>query len=168
MYRTPTTLYFWLVCLTGMLLTAVPGYSQGPGWRKHMQAGRIAFDKRDLGRAEKAFQAAIKEAERSGPNLPLAESLDGLAEVYIAQGKKNEAEPLYKRSLEIREKALGPDHLDLANSIDKIADLYTAQHRRSEAEPLYERSKAIREKALAEHPDIYTFVDGKLVRREPK
>ena len=32
------------------------------------------------------------------------------------QGKYAEAEPLYRRALAIREKALGPEHLDVATS----------------------------------------------------
>ena len=44
------------------------------------------------------------------------ESLNNLAELYRNQGRYAEAEPLYKRSLAIREKALGPDHPDVAHS----------------------------------------------------
>src|SRR5262249_17977601 len=32
------------------------------------------------------------------------------------------AEPLYRRSLDIREKALGPDHPDTANSLNNLAE----------------------------------------------
>ena len=38
-------------------------------------------------------------------------------------------EPLYKRALAIREKALGPDHPDVATSLDNLAALYRAQSR---------------------------------------
>jgi tetratricopeptide (TPR) repeat protein len=34
--------------------------------------------------------------------------LNNLAGLYYSQGKYAEAEPLYKRSLQIREKTLGP------------------------------------------------------------
>ena len=40
----------------------------------------------------------------------MAASLNNLAELYDAQGKYAEAEPLYKRALVIVEKALEPDH----------------------------------------------------------
>ena len=40
----------------------------------------------------------------------MATSLNNLAGLYHAQGKYGEAEPLYKRSLAIREKILGPEH----------------------------------------------------------
>ena len=42
----------------------------------------------------------------------------------MAQGKYAEAEPLYQRALEIREKALGPEHPDVALSLNNLAMLY--------------------------------------------
>ena len=54
---------------------------------------------------------------RSAPTTPMsATSLNNLAELYQAQGRYAEAEPLYKRALAIREKALGPDHPDVGTS----------------------------------------------------
>ena len=85
----------------------------------------------------------------------MAESLNDLALLYWAQGKYAEAEPLYRRSLVIREKALGAEHPDVAESLNDLALLYWAQGKYAEAEPLYKRSLAIYEKALgAEHPDV--------------
>ena len=57
--------------------------------------------------------------------------------------------------LDIREKALGPDHPLVGTSLNNLAELYRSHGRYAEAEPLYERSLAIREKALGpEHPDV--------------
>ena len=70
-------------------------------------------------------------------------------------GRYSDAEPLYKRELEISEKALGPDHPEVATALSNLAFLYGEQGRYSEAEPLYERALAIREKALGpDHPDV--------------
>jgi hypothetical protein len=44
----------------------------------------------------------------------VAQSLNNLAELYRRLGRSADAEPLYKRSLAIREKVLGPDHPDIA------------------------------------------------------
>src|SRR6266576_3682423 len=59
------------------------------------------------------------------------------------------------RSLEIREKALGPEHPNTARSLDNLAFLLRSQGGdNAGARPLYERALAIREKALGpEHPD---------------
>ncbi len=59
-----------------------------------------------------------------------------------------DAEPLYKRSLAILEKALGPEHPNVAMSLNNLALLYEAQGRYGDAEPLYKRSLAISEKVL--------------------
>ena len=42
---------------------------------------------------------------------------------FTAQGKYEEALPLYKRSRAIREKVLGPDHPDVAQSLNNEAEL---------------------------------------------
>ena len=72
----------------------------------------------------------------------LAATLNNLAERYKEEGRYADAEPLYKRALAIREKALGPDHPDVAQSLNNLADLYTAQGRYADAEPLYKRALA--------------------------
>ena len=89
------------------------------------------------------FAQSVEEADRLNRRA---------IQLYI-QGRYADAEPLYKRSLAIREKALGPDHLDVAQSLDNLAQVYREQGRYAEAEPLYKRSLAIREKALGpDHP----------------
>ena len=54
--------------------------------------------------------------------------------LYRDQGRYADAEPLYKRSLAIREKALGPDHPDVAMSLNNLAAFYRAQGRYADAE----------------------------------
>ncbi len=89
------------------------------------------------------------------PELREVESFDKLGGVRYAQGKYAEAEPLYKRSLAIREKALGPEHPDVGQGLNNLAELYRTQGKYAEAAPLHKRALAIREKALGpEHPDV--------------
>ncbi len=77
------------------------------------------------------------------------------------QGNYGEAEPLYRRSLAILEKALGPEHPDVATSLNNLALLYKTLGNYAEAEPLYRRSLAIWEKALGpEHPDVATSLNN--------
>ncbi len=47
-------------------------------------------------------------------------------------GRYDEAEPLYKRSLAIREKALGPEHPDVAASLENYAALLRVTQRGQE------------------------------------
>ena len=62
-----------------------------------------------------------------------------LAEVYYAQGRRGEAEPLFMRALVIWEKALGPDDPNVATSLNNLATLYGLQGRYDEAEQLFKR-----------------------------
>ncbi len=94
-----------------------------------------------FGSMQACAPAALKE------DLRLAASFSDEARLYYQQGEYAEAERLYRRSLAIREKALGPDHPDVATSLDNLAELYQAQGKYAEAEPLLQRSLAIRKGA---------------------
>jgi tetratricopeptide (TPR) repeat protein len=59
----------------------------------------------------------------------VATSLNNLALLYRDQGRYEEAEPRFQRALEIREKALGPEHPDVAQSLNNLAGLYHDQGR---------------------------------------
>jgi len=61
-------------------------------------------------------------------------------------GRYSEAEPLYKQSLAIREKVLGPNHSEVAASLNSLVLLYGKQGRYSEAIPLAQRALTIDEK----------------------
>src|SRR5260221_14137851 len=62
-----------------------------------------------------------------------------------------------KEELDLREKALGPEHPDVATSLNNLAELYLDHSRYAKAEPLLKRSLAICEKTLGpKHPDVAT------------
>lgn len=50
--------------------------------------------------------------------------------MLATQGKYDEADPLYQRTIEIKEKALGLDHPDLATSLGNLATSFTTQVRK--------------------------------------
>ncbi len=130
-----------LPLLAVLWLWPVAALSQAEQWQSYMDAGDKAYHQGNYPEAVKQWVAAVKEAERFGPQDPrLATSLNELAVLYRAQGvlyddqgKYAEAEPLHKRSLAIREKALGPEHPDVAQSLINLAELYRAQGKFAEA-----------------------------------
>jgi tetratricopeptide (TPR) repeat protein len=70
------------------------------------------------------------------------------------QGRAQEAEPLYRKALAIREEVLGPKHPDTARSYNNLASDLDAQGRYKEAEPLYRKTVAVFEVVLGpKHPD---------------
>jgi tetratricopeptide (TPR) repeat protein len=87
--------------------------------------------------------------------------LNNLSTLYDTQGRYADAEPLFKRSLAIQEKSLGPDHPFVATSLKNLAFLYQNQGRYSDAEPLCLRSLAIREKSFGpDHPDVANLLNN--------
>jgi tetratricopeptide (TPR) repeat protein len=88
--------------------------------------------------------------------LPEAAQLLDEAGYYLTESAQYEqAEPLLQHALDIRERALGPDHPNTATSLNNLAALYWAQGKFEQAEPLQERSLAITEKSLGlDHPDV--------------
>ena len=91
----------------------------------------------------------------------LAYSLNQLATLYYSQGRYSEAEPLYLRSLQIKEQQLGADHPSTATSLNNLAGLYYSQGRYSEAEPLYSQALQILEKILGkDHPKTIATRDN--------
>jgi hypothetical protein len=60
--------------------------------------------------------------------------------LLAAQGRLAEAEPLYRRSLAIYEKALGPEHPNTALVRNNLILFYRRQGREAEAEALEKRS----------------------------
>jgi len=96
----------------------------------------------------------------------VANSLNNLAALYLEQGRYADAKPLFKRSLAILEKSLGPDHPGVATALNNLAELYRDQGRYVDAEPLYNRSLAIWEKSLGpDHPSVATALKGSIEHR---
>ena len=71
-----------------------------------------------------------------------------------AQGRYAEADPLYRKALDIHRAALGENHPDTATSYSNVASNLNAQGRYAEAEPLYRKALDIRRAVLGKcHPD---------------
>jgi tetratricopeptide (TPR) repeat protein len=126
--------------------------------RKRDLEERSAALRKELEATERALRTGnaddIRLALHDDPAAAEPTLLNNLADLYRAQGRYADAEPLYKRSLAIREKALGADHPDVATSLNNLANLYRAQGRYADAEPLYKRALAIRERVLGpDHPE---------------
>ena len=67
---------------------------------------------------------------------------------YLRTGDYAKAEPLFQRSLSIREKVFGPETPDIAATLNNLGGLYDSMGDYAKAEPLYERSLRILEKTL--------------------
>jgi tetratricopeptide (TPR) repeat protein len=141
------------------------------------QQGRAVQYPAELQEALEYFRKAAAIQEALDLNTDLSTSLNDLALLYRAQSLYSEAEPLYVKSLSIREQQLGKYHPAVATSLSNLAALYNSQRRYTEAELLYVRSLSIREQQLGQnHPDVASSlndlanlyrVQGRYVEAEP-
>jgi tetratricopeptide (TPR) repeat protein len=84
-----------------------------------------------------------------------ARMLNQTAYYLYDRGRYPDAEPLYQRSLEIREKILGPTHSHVAVSLNNLGLLYHHQGKYTKAEKRYLRALDIQERTLGPmHPYV--------------
>ena len=88
-----------IIALVVALLASLTSCAQEMSWEECMAAAEEAYKQGRYDEAEELFLVALDEAENFGDNdTRLATSLHKLAELYQAQGKYAEAEPLFQRS----------------------------------------------------------------------
>ncbi|HEV3025972.1 MAG TPA: tetratricopeptide repeat protein, partial [Planctomycetota bacterium] len=115
-----------------------------------IQKSRNLFEERKYDEAIGLLLPVIQEIEKTrGPqDTTLVKHFDLLAQIYEATGKQAEAEPLWRRSMQIRLKNLGAEHPEVIGSGDKLAMSLIAQKKFPEAESLLKKSLAHREEAF--------------------
>src|SRR5258708_15671606 len=91
----------------------------GPNnWEKEYADGKAAYVAGNYREAEKQLKAALKSTREFASNDPkVATTLNDLSQVYRAQSKYADAEPLMERHLALKERFLGKFHPDLAKDI---------------------------------------------------
>ena len=78
-----------------------------------------------------------------------------------ATNRLAEAEPLYRRALEIVKQTFGPDHPDVGTCLNNLAALLLDTNRLAEAEPLMRRALAIDEASFGpDHPNVSTCLNN--------
>jgi TonB family protein len=117
-----------------------------------------------LAHAPASAQSAPSQPQSNGPTasrkaqtppeLEEAARLNAQVLQLFREGKYEEALPIAKRVLELREKVVGPDGLLVAYALNNIASIYTARSKSGDAEPLFERALAIVGKQGAAESDF--------------
>jgi tetratricopeptide (TPR) repeat protein len=144
-----------LVVLTGCAAHTEFGM-ESPGrpaitWESKEPEGSPTPNAKAQQAVEGKLLAEVHDAEQQGTDeLALATSLYNLAILRRQQGELADAEQLYRRALEIRERRLGPTHPDVATTLNNLAALEAAQGNYDAAQPLLERALSIRQAALGD------------------
>ncbi|MCC5822650.1 MAG: tetratricopeptide repeat-containing serine/threonine protein kinase [Phycisphaerales bacterium] len=100
--------------------------------------GMLNFQLRRFEPAAEAFArvAAFRERDQEHPHGELT-PLANLAASYEGLGRYEEAEPIYRRVLEIETRLGGPDNLETLATAHNLAFLLASMGRHEESEPLY-------------------------------
>jgi tetratricopeptide (TPR) repeat protein len=114
-------------------------------WRLQQDTATAALQQGRYSEAASLFPEAVQQAQRLGTeDVRLAESLNGMAQVYRYQQNYTAAEPRARQSLAILERALGPSHTGVIPSLVHIAGITAATGRYTEAEQVYRRIVSLR------------------------
>lgn len=125
--------------------------AQQSSWEQLDSAGTAFYKSGQYPEAETQHRAALQQLENAPPDdTRLAVSLNNLAMDYEAEGKYDQAEPLFRRSLEIREKLLGAQSDPAARARGNLAALYRVESRYSEAEALFQETLTAEESLLGQ------------------
>jgi tetratricopeptide (TPR) repeat protein len=112
----------------------------------------VARDLEKYGEAESLYLRACRAYETSKPpdDAGLATALANLGKLYRdkQQFDMRKAEPLLKRALAIREKALGPEHPETAKTLSDLSLLYFFEKNPAAAENYAQRALPLEQKAF--------------------
>jgi hypothetical protein len=87
--------------------------------------------------------AVAQRADEYGIAEPTARLLNELGQLFGAQARYGESEPLRRRTLAIVEPSYGPQHPTVAIDLSNLAQLFKHTNRPAEAEPLSRRQVLI-------------------------
>ncbi|MGH2451941.1 MAG: tetratricopeptide repeat protein, partial [Candidatus Limnocylindria bacterium] len=112
-----------------------------------------------LGGSLGAFAYALRLARRRGPSPAPTPGASGDAAATESPAV-DETEQQLRRTVELREAALGPDHPDVATALAILASHYQSQHRYGAAEPVLRQAIAARERAFGiDHLDVVALIE---------
>jgi tetratricopeptide (TPR) repeat protein len=120
--------------------------------------GEVSWRLGDIEVANAHWQRALALGEHTleTAHPQIADALVTVGLLCTEQGKYEQAEPLYRRALNIYEQLWGSEHekhAETATILNVLALLYWEQGKYAQAEPLYWRALAIREQVLGPaHP----------------
>lgn len=143
------------VSALGVLSFASVSRGQDAVWQQAYDSAKRAFAEHRYSDAEKAYQAALTQAENFEPGDPrLSTTLFGLGVDYYVERRYEEAEPLLLRVVELREARATPD-TDLVKALLQLAELHRATRHFTKAESLYQKALTI-SKALPNADSVTT------------
>jgi eukaryotic-like serine/threonine-protein kinase len=116
----------------------------------------VLYDRGKYAQSAELQRRVLELRELEGDPLDLATAIETQGSILERLGRPREAIEHHRRTLEIRERELGPEHLSVATSLNDLAVAMLAAGDEAQALPLLERVLRIRERALG--PDNVQLV----------
>jgi TonB family protein len=111
--------------------------------------------------ATRSQDANSKAQEKPSAELIEASKLSVQVVQYYKEGKFDEALPLAKRAVELREKALGHEHVLVGDALANLASIYIGKQKLGDAGSAFERVLNIYAKVYgAENPKLCGILDN--------
>ncbi len=115
---------------------------------QHRKKADAALRKHDYAAAEKAFLAALEEAEKGHqPNAYVVLQMKTLGVFYFSRGRLEQAEEYLQRSLALERQLFGPDSLEVCSALNLVGLLYHVRQKYDRAEEAYKEALEIQERA---------------------
>ncbi|KAK9853410.1 hypothetical protein MYU51_006489 [Penicillium brevicompactum] len=126
----------------------VPGHNKSEFW---------LLQRRLIAHADRCLEIIRNQEVEDGD----VEALYSLGYLWADQGRLQEAETMYVRALEGKEKAWGREHTETLDTVNNLGAIYTDQGRLQEAEAMFERALEGKEKAWGrEHTETLDTVNN--------
>jgi len=133
-------------------VTSEPTPDPAAQWRHHLDAGKAAHARGDIGGAEREFNAALGiAAHEDPPGLATAVSLNAFAVLYIEKQRWDDAAPLLERAIEIFEAQGLTESEPFATLLCTRGELARGRGSAVDAEKEYRRAVAIKRVSKATH-----------------
>ncbi len=121
------------------------------------------YDRGRYTESEPLVQHALSAYQRvrGHEHINVADSLNVLANLYLAQAKYEQIESLYQLVLSIFEQEFGPDSHEVAGTLSNLANLYFEQAKYKQAKVLYQQALSIYERNFGpEHIDVAASINA--------
>jgi tetratricopeptide (TPR) repeat protein len=134
-------------------------------WSLYSRAAKAASQKQDYDSAEHYLKLALVESKQFGPaDLRVADTLEDLGNVFMAEKKWTDAEESLKLCLRLREESVGPKSERVAMVLQRMGDLYARKNDFSAAANCYSREVNILEKKYGPNHRYLSLPNLKLAK----
>jgi len=149
------------VVATMLFSNASVAIAQPASWNSLNAQAKSAYERGDFKTAEKLFREALDEARKSGKRDPeLAMSLNNLGNLYCAEDKYSDGQPLLQEALTVLKGLVGANDINLASALNNLANCYNGQGNLKDAEATYRSALAINEKSIDPKRSLLTTLNG--------